>query len=420
MSGLVEDVARPQGASTASAMSSAAAVRVLGSAPVGWQRCIPAILICLTLVRHRVLMLFSALPLNDFMTYWAAGRLFLSGSNPYSSTSMFAIERSLSWSYAQPLIMLNPPWTLPLIALLGVLPFETAHVAWVGVSLVLEAISSVALWRYFGGEKRTQWMGLVLFATFLPMGSAEHMGQITPMMLAGLTAFLFALRRRHYLLAGVCLLTLGLKPHLLYLVVLAIVLWTGQNIREKKWRLAVGAVVAYAGATLGAMLFNRNVLGYFHGTLHAAMDTSCGVGGVLRATFGMEHMWLQFLPTAVGTAWFARYWMRHRHEWTWEEHLPLVLLVSLCTAPYFWAHDFVLAMPALAALAVRMSRTRTDWLVPSALYLVVQIVIFTEAELLSKAWMATASLLWLVLYCAGMLYVRHEESAVGAGRCNAV
>jgi hypothetical protein len=406
MSSLLDEVAQPQGESTSSATTSE---RRPASTSFNWRRCIPAILICLTLLRHRALMLFSPLPLNDFMTYWAAGRLFLSGSNPYSATSMYAVERSLSWSYTQPLIMLNPPWALPLIAWLGMLPFQTAHFAWVGVSLVLEAISSVALWRYFGGEKRTQWMGLVLFATFLPAGSAEHMGQITPLMLAGLTSILFALRRQHYLLAGVCLLTLGLKPHLLYLVVLAIVLWT---IQERKWRLAMGAVFAYACATMGAILFNRNVLGYFHGTTQAALDTSCGVGGVLRSIFGMQHVWLQFLPTVVGTAWFAFYWFRNRRGWSWEEHLPLVLLVSLSTAPYFWAHDFVLAMPAMIVLAVRISRTRTDWLVASALYLVVQMVIFTEAEMLSKAWMATASLLWLILYCTGTFYLQDAEPAM--------
>jgi hypothetical protein len=43
--------------------------------------------------------------------------------------------------------------------------------------------------------------------------------------------------------------------------------------------------------------------------------------------------------------------------------------------------------------------------------MVVQMVIFTEAEMLSKAWMATASLLWLVLYVAGTFYLQNAEPA---------
>jgi hypothetical protein len=296
------------------------------------------------------------------------------------------------------MVMLNPPWALPFVALLGVPPFRTAHFAWLAVSLVLEAVSAIALWRYFGGEKSKQWIALVLFATFLPLGSAEYMGQITPLILAGLTAFLFLLRRQRYLLAGACLLTLGLKPHLLYLVLLALLLWTIQN---KRWSLAIGATCVYAGSTLAAIAFNHNVLDYFHGTVHAAMDTSCGVGGELRAIFGLQHAWLQFLPTAIGTAWFARYWIRNRRRWTWEEHLPLLLLVSLGTAPYAWAHDYILALPSFVALTVAISRTRTDWLVASGLYLVVQNLISNVIGIHSQAWIATASLLWLVLYLIG-------------------
>lgn len=403
MSSLQVQVAQPQDETTTTAPAAAAQTIAMS-----WLRLLPAILICLDLLRLRLMLLFSALPVNDFITYWAGGRLFLSGSNPYSVPAIYAIERSFGWSYVQPMVMLNPPWALPIVALLGLLPFHTAHLVWLAVSLILEAVSAIALWRYFGGGKSKQWIGLALFVTFLPLGSAEHMGQITPLILAGLTAFLFLLRRQRYLLAGACLLTLGLKPHLLYLVLLAILLWT---IQTKRWSLALSSIFFYASATVAAIAFNRNVLGYFHGTLQAAMDTSCGVGGVLRSIFGLQHTWLQFLPTAIGTAWFARYWIRNRRRWTWEEHLPLVLLVSLGTAPYSWAHDYILALPSFVALTVAISRTRTDWLVASGLYLVVQYFISNEAGFLSKAWMATASLLWLVLYLIGTTSLAKAEGA---------
>jgi hypothetical protein len=288
------------------------------------------------------------------------------------------------------------------------LPFWTAHFVWLAVSLILEVVSAIALWRYFGGERSKQWIALILFATFLPLGAAEHMGQITPLILAGLTVFLFLLRRQRYLLAGACLLAVGLKPHLLYLVLLALLLWTIQN---KRWPLALSAIFFYACSTLAAIAFNHNVLNCFHGTVSAAMDFPCGVGGVLRSIFGMQHRWLQFLPTAIGTAWFARYWIRNRLRWTWEEHLPLLLLVSLGTAPYAWADDYILALPAFIALAVAISRTRTDWLIASGLYLVVQYFISNVVGIGSQAWMVTANLLWLVLYLIGTASVARAEGA---------
>jgi hypothetical protein len=312
---------------------------------------------------------------------------------------MFALERAIGWNHHQPMFLLNPPWALPIISLLAALPYHAARVSWLFVSLLLETISALALWRYFGGSRTKQWMALGLVATFLPIGAAEQMGQITPLMLVGLTAFLFALRRQHYVLAGASLLLLGFKPHLVYLVVLAIVLWSAES---RKWSLAISALCSYAAATLAAIRYNPNVLAYFHHSTQAALDTSCGVGGALRSIFGIQHTWLQFVPSAVGVAWFTLYWARHRRAWRWEDRLPLLLLVSIATAPYAWAHDYMLALPSFVALTVALARTRTDWLVPSATYLVVQHLLFVTLASSPKPWVTTASLLWLVIYQVGV------------------
>lgn len=360
----------------------------------GWRRALLPLVMCGPFFVRRIQLLLTPQPIQDFVTYWAAGRLFLSGKDPYSMSAMQGIERSLGWSYAHTLVMLNPPWTLPLVALLALLPFAAAHALWLAVSVVIEAVCALVLWDYFGGEHRQRWIALVLVATFLPAAMAEHMGQITPLMLAGVTGFLLALRHRRYVLGGACLLLFGLKPHLLYLVLAAILLW---SIQKRRWAVLVTPAVCAVGSALAAIGFDRNVLGYFHETLQAAVDTPCGVGGALRAIFGVQHVWLQFLPSTVGMAWFAWYWMKHRVAWTWEERMPLLLLVSIGTAPYFWAHDFVLGLPAMVALAVRVGRARA-WVLAGAAYLLVQIIIMNTDDWNSKAWIASVSLLWVVLY----------------------
>jgi len=373
----------------------------------GWRQALPVSLICLPLLWLRVQLLLTPLPLFDFMSYWVAGRFYLAGLNPYAPAAMWPIEKALGWT-GPPLVMLNPPWSLVFVAPLGLVSFQVAHYICLVLSLALEATSFLMLWRYFGGEKSKQWIALALFATLLPAGVAEHAGQVTPLMLAALTAFLYALRHQRYLLAGACLLPLGLKPHLLWLALLAIVLWAAQN---KKWMLFVGAIAAYASATLAAIAYNHNTLGYLHGsTAIAAMVTVCGVGGALRSIFGFQHTWLQFASMAVGLPWFAAYWIRNRRTWSWEQHLPMLLLVSIGTAPYFWAHDFILAVPALISLAVAFSRTRTNWAGVAALYLIAQIAI-SEASVItgSKAWMATASLVWIILYKTGTASLAKTE-----------
>src|ERR1035437_1049838 len=99
MSSLLEEVASPQGQSAGSATASKP-----HPAPMSWQQALPVTLVCLPLLWLRLQLLFTPLPLFDFMSYWVAGRLFLSGANPYSGIAMLPIEHALGWPY-QPLVM---------------------------------------------------------------------------------------------------------------------------------------------------------------------------------------------------------------------------------------------------------------------------------------------------------------------------
>ena len=353
-----------------------------------------SLFLCVPLLAYRAILLLKPLPLQDFITYWAAGRLFVTGGEPYSPDALIAMERSLGWPHAVPVVMLNPPWVLALVGPLALMPFVTAHAVWFAVSLGIEILCSLALWDYFGGAKRQRWIALVVLATFLPAATAEHYGQITPLLLGAMTVLLFALRGRRYVLAGACLAALGLKPHLLYLVLLAILLWSAGSVRERRWVVPVSAAAFAAGATLAAIGFNRNVLGYFRGTVPAALISPCGLGGFLRSMFGVEHVWLQFVPCVVGIAWFAAYWMRHRRAWVWEERLPLLLLVSIGSAAYFWKHDYILGLPAVIALAIEVARARV-WPVATVCYVGVQLVILSADATVKEC---ALSLLWIVLY----------------------
>ncbi len=48
----------------------------------------------LPLLAFRIYLFFLSSPQGDFITYWAAGHLFLTHGDPYSATATFAIERS--------------------------------------------------------------------------------------------------------------------------------------------------------------------------------------------------------------------------------------------------------------------------------------------------------------------------------------
>jgi hypothetical protein len=350
-----------------------------------------ALLCCLPLFALRLALLLTPPQMFDFITYWASGRLYLTGGHPYSASAMLATERLQGWPYP-PMLTFCPPWALPILGIMAYPPFRPAQIAWFAISLALNCLSALGLWIYFDGERRRAWIAILICATFIPMGGAELQGQITPLMLASLTGFLLCVRSDRYFVAGVLLLGLGFKPHLLYLVAVAILFWV---VKKRAWTMLAGAALSYGLAIVAALLHNRNSLDYLGHTVNAAMEVSCGLGGVLRGIFGIQLLWLQFVPCILGSAWFLCYWAKHRHQWDWQVDLPLLLLVSVGTSPYYWYLDFILILPALISVAAR-GGYRT-YFAPIA-YLTTQILIY-EAYRLSEAWRSAAGLLWIALYC---------------------
>jgi hypothetical protein len=309
-----------------------------------------ALICCLPLLAFTVYVFFVPLAYFDFVSYWSAGHLFLTHQNPYSSASMFALERSMGWKYPFPLVMLCPPWTLIVNGIFGLLPFRTAQAAWFVATFLLDGVSAYGLWRYFGGEKRSAWIAALVFLSFSPVIAVAHVGQVTPIMLACFTAFLLFVRSEHWVLAGISLLGMSIKPHLLWLVFFAIALWA---IRNRRVRLLAAALVTWIVFWAGNVAFNPKTIHFLHDAYGPAIATSCGFGGALRLIFGMQHAWLQYLPCVAGIVWFVWYWAKHGHNWSWSEHMPLLLVVSVASSPYCWFHDFILVLPAFIVLAVR-------------------------------------------------------------------
>ncbi len=60
-------------------------------------------------------------PLQDFLEYWASGRLNITGGNPYDPNQMMTLEQTVGWNLDNALMMLNPPWVLSYAMLVGII-----------------------------------------------------------------------------------------------------------------------------------------------------------------------------------------------------------------------------------------------------------------------------------------------------------
>ncbi|HKW24376.1 MAG TPA: glycosyltransferase family 87 protein [Terriglobales bacterium] len=335
---------------------------------------------------------------NDFVEYWAAARVLLAGGNPYSPEAILAAESPTGFAGKRPLLMWNPPWTLPFLLPFGALSYSKASAAWLLLSLGIVFACADFLWREYGGNPRRRWLGWLLAASFFPLLTALGLGQIGPLILLGLTLFL-RYHASHPLVAGAATVLIAVKPQLLYLFWLIVFL---DCVRRRSWRLLAGAGAALLLASLLPLLLNPHLWrDYFDlaGSGEVLRNPSPNFGTLLRMQWG-NHAWLQYAPMLFGVACLAPFWRIRRESWSWSEELPLILLVSLVTTAYGWLFDQIVLLPAImqlaAPLARRASRLRLQaiagYVGTSALMILFVVLRKTGT---SYTWTAPA---WLLLY----------------------
>lgn len=70
----------------------------------------------------------SSAPISDYVQYWSAARLILDGGNPHDWDELLEMQRQVEPRLATPVMLWNPPWTLSLVALPGLLPYSASRI----------------------------------------------------------------------------------------------------------------------------------------------------------------------------------------------------------------------------------------------------------------------------------------------------
>lgn len=344
---------------------------------------------------------------RDFVEYWSAGRLFARGGNPYSPAELFALQRTIGWNGAEPLMMWNPPWALPIVLPFGLPSFSTGQFLWLLFHVCLIILSAQYLWRIYGSLTHRSRVPVLLAFTFVPTLFVLIIGQITPLVLAALTAFIYYEGKQNWRALSAALVILTIKPHLLYLFWIVFPLWL---LEKRFWRFILTAALVSAGAMVLPLLFNPNI--YFeYFSLYGATDILKPMDwpvptlrNVVRIFLGVDHRGLQLAPTALASAWVVYYWYRRKRAWRWQEQLPLLSMVSVTTSVFVWTYDQVMFLPAIIEAAVWLSRTPAPWhrFWASRLYVAINtghlLLRFWLAEELWYFWLAPALLINYLIF----------------------
>lgn len=339
-------------------------------------------------------------PPDDFIEYWAAAKLTLNGENPYDAKLLLPLQQANGRDTDKAVMMWNPPWSLPAVLPLGLVPAREAQLVWLAVNFAAIILCGDRLWLLLGGARERRWAGWAVALTALPALFALQSGQITPLLLLGVVLFLEFERRGWHFAAGAATVLIAIKPHLAYLVWVAILC---EALVRGRWRIVLGGAITGLIASAIPLLFNADVWRQYVDALanrtpeEWLMPT---IGSLLRLVFGDGLFGLQFVPVLAGLAWFARYWKRHETKWVWVEQLPLLLLVSFLTAPYgAWPFDMVLLLPAAMWLVLRVEAPARAPLIAGLIAVNVVCLVLNVLRISSFSfiWVAPAMLLLYIL-----------------------
>lgn len=284
--------------------------------------------------------------LFDFHTFWAAGRDYLHGRNPYPAAIRGSIGRGDWFVYPAPIAALFAP--------LGALPYSVAAAL---MACALLAASAGAFWLV--GVR--DWRCYALAFVSLPLLKALNLGTVTPLLMLAV-ACVWSLRDRRgwrfaVALAAAVVLKLFLWPLLIWAFA------TGRR------RAAGQAVLIAALVSIAAWLPVLGSLSHYPSLLHqlAVHEAWSGFGVAgLAAAAGASHVTAALLatgltPLAALAAWVAA---RHLPE---RQSLAATVAVATVVSPVVWEHYLALGGLCIALCAPALSLV---WVAPLILWVI--------------------------------------------------
>ncbi len=232
---------------------------------------------------------------GDFWHFWAAGKLWAMGGNPYDADfnvrvrTEFGFEAINGWFYSPHTWLLSRP--------LAIVGFDTALLVWRVLSVAALAVGTGLVVSLRSGEgrgwNRLLWAVLLVWAATSQPGSINFtIGQFSAFLFLAVVLFFYGVLRHRNWAVVVALVLLSMKLSL----ALPFIGYAAANPRLRLPMLLAGgiALVASVPAFLAGGTF-ETVTGYFNGI---AQYTKFDVNGPLEVT-GLRNLLMHWFGISV-------------------------------------------------------------------------------------------------------------------------
>lgn len=285
----------------------------------------------------------------DFGVYYAAGRVFLQGGNPYDYGQLAGEIVSSAGVLNNPFYY--APWFAWMVSILALFPYDLARWIWAVINLglwywSLHHLSLLVEWPVRGWR---QWGGY-LFATILFAWSTWGSEQVGVVILFHMTLILICYRRRRFVWMGILMALSLFKPNITVFPIALLSVWLLMN---RRWvpiltmissllTLLLASVIVSPGWYL-ALLQPDKLTG-----LDYTLDEA-GSAQILRysttlmdwlAVYGVNEVMAYGFYMVVGLLGigFSIWFMRKAQDP--DALLSLAVLVNFAVVPYALFYDY--------------------------------------------------------------------------------
>jgi len=336
----------------------------------------------------------------------------MEGRNPSEPDNMLEMEHT-HYNPDQGFVMMtwNPPTLWVFMLPLAWMPFQVARCVWLLVNVLLILVSCLMLGlTYLPRERVAPLLVYYLVMSFFsPMLLVILTGQITFLVVFGVAASLFLIKRERWFWAGAALILTSVKPHLVILVGPYLMFYMAVR---RKWAGWLGLGVAGVTCLMILFILRPSWIVDFSALLDApSIDWATPTIGGFLGFHGIAP-WSRYV--GIGFLLLLPFFLRRSESISLETAASVLILVTIPMTFFGWSYDQSLLLVPIAQivgwLCSPLQSVIRRWALSVAMVVVIAVNIAQRVAKTSDVYSFWVPLAWGAIYTLASWLVGRRDT----------